>query len=92
MVSLIRAYKAVGEGLTFNLRQETHAVIFRDISGIFLSPKDSRSVIAADRGDMLEYYVIGERVLQVKVNCNLEIGFSVPRLTRLWSEEGASRM
>ena len=33
---------------TFSLRQETQAVILREISGIFLSPNDSRRAIDAD--------------------------------------------
>lgn len=39
--------------LTLSFRQATQAVIFRDISGIFLSPNDSRSAITADSEAML---------------------------------------
>ena len=36
--------------LTLALRHATHAVIFRVISGSFLSPNDSRRAAAADGG------------------------------------------
>lgn len=37
--------------LTLSLRQATHAVILRVMSGGFLSPKDSRRALAADDED-----------------------------------------
>lgn len=45
--------------LTLSFRQATQAVIFRDISGIFLSPKDSRNAIAADPEAMLSTQLAG---------------------------------
>jgi hypothetical protein len=35
---------------TLSLRHRTHAVIFREMSGIFRSPKESRRLIAAEGG------------------------------------------
>lgn len=52
---LVRNYalKTPSGALTLSFRQATQAVILRDISGIFLSPNDSRNAIAADTGVML---------------------------------------
>lgn len=47
--------------LTLSFRQATQAVIFRDISGIFLSPNDSRKAIAADLG-----FILGNQLLECK--------------------------